>query len=57
MLFRSLPFSTLIASDILTYLVRCGDDLSLALGPVGTAVQPGLERQKGVPAGRRAGAR
>lgn len=53
-----LPFSTLVASDILTYLVRCGDDLSLALGPVGgAAVQPALERQRAVPAGRRVGAR
>jgi uncharacterized protein (DUF58 family) len=30
-----IPFSTLVASDILTYLVRCGDDLALALGPAG----------------------
>jgi len=52
-----LPYSTLVASDILTYLVRCGDDLSLALGPLGTAAQPSLERQKGAPAGRRAGVR
>ena len=41
-----LPFSTLVASDILTYLVRCGDDLSLALGPAGTAEGPALETQK-----------
>ena len=52
-----LPYSTLVASDILTYLVRCGDDLSLALGPLGTAAQPSLERQRGAPAGRRAGVR
>jgi uncharacterized protein (DUF58 family) len=52
-----LPFSTLVASDILTYLVRRGDDLSLALGPLGTAAQPSLERQKAAPDGRRAGAR
>lgn len=32
-----LAYSTLVASDILTYLVRCGDDLSLALGPNGAA--------------------
>ncbi len=30
-----LPFSTLVASGVLTYLVRRGDDLSLALGPNG----------------------
>ena len=41
-----LPFSTLVASDILTYLVRCGDDLSLALGPAGTVGEPPPERQK-----------
>lgn len=32
-----LAYSTLVASDILTYLVRRGDDLSLALGPDGAA--------------------
>jgi hypothetical protein len=32
-----LAYSTLVASDILTYLVRCGDDISLALGPNGAA--------------------
>ncbi|MBI2913620.1 MAG: DUF58 domain-containing protein [Chloroflexi bacterium] len=41
-----LPFSTLVASDILTYMVRCGDDLSLALGPAGAAGGPAPERQK-----------
>jgi uncharacterized protein (DUF58 family) len=41
-----LPFSSLVASDILTYLVRCGDDLALALGPAGTVGEPALERQK-----------
>lgn len=30
-----LPFSTLVAAGIPTYLVRCGDELSLALGPDG----------------------
>ncbi len=35
-----LPFSTLVASGILTYLVRRGDDLSLALGPAGAAGEP-----------------
>ncbi len=34
------PFSTLVASGILTYLVRRGDDLSLALGPTGAAGEP-----------------
>ncbi len=49
-----LPFSTLVASDILTYLVRCGDDLSLTLGPAGAAREPGLERQRAgaFPSGR-----
>lgn len=32
-----LAYSTLVASDILTYLVRCGDDLGVALGPAGAA--------------------
>ncbi|MBI1885562.1 MAG: DUF58 domain-containing protein [Chloroflexi bacterium] len=32
-----LPYSTLVAADILTYLVRRDDDLSLALGPQGAA--------------------
>ncbi len=41
-----LPFSTLVASDILTYLVRCGDDLSLALGPAGAVGEPPSERQE-----------
>jgi uncharacterized protein (DUF58 family) len=31
-----MPFSTLVAADILTYLLRRGDDLSIALGPAGT---------------------
>ena len=35
-----LPLSTLVASDILTYVVRRGDDLSLALGPAGAAGAP-----------------
>jgi uncharacterized protein (DUF58 family) len=52
-----LPFSTLVASDILTYLVRCGDDLSPALGPGGAAAQLSLDRQKAMPGGRRAGVR
>ena len=43
-----LPFSTLVASDILTYLVRKGDDLSLALGPAGIVDEPAR-------AGRQAG--
>ena len=34
-----LAYSTLVASDILTYLVRCGDDLTVALGPAGAAGQ------------------
>src|SRR3990170_1506567 len=41
-----LPFSTLVASDILTYVVRCGDDLSLALGPAGAVGEPPSERQR-----------
>jgi uncharacterized protein (DUF58 family) len=41
-----LPFSTLVASDILTYLVRGGDDLSLALGPAGAAGEPALDKEK-----------
>ena len=45
-----LPFSTLVASDILTYMVRCGDDLSLALGPAGTVADL-------APQGRKASAR
>lgn len=40
-----LPFSTLVASDILTYMVRCGDDLSIALGPAGTVGELAPERQ------------
>jgi uncharacterized protein (DUF58 family) len=34
-----LPFSTLVASGIFTCLVRCGDDLSLALGPNGASTR------------------
>ena len=32
-----LPYSALTAGDIMTYLVRRGDDLSLALGPLGAS--------------------
>lgn len=35
-----LAYSALTASDILTYLIRRGDDLSLALGPLGVSDQP-----------------
>ena len=51
-----LPFSTLIASDILTYFVRCGDELSLALGPAGAIGEPSLARQRAgaLPIGRQA---
>jgi len=45
-----LPFSTLVASDILTYMVRRGDELSVALGPAGTVGER-------APEGQRAGAR
>lgn len=38
-----LPFSSLVASDILTYLVRSSDDISLALGPAGTSAEPTME--------------
>jgi uncharacterized protein (DUF58 family) len=41
-----LPFSTLAASEILTYLVRCGDDLSIALGPEGMVGEAAMERRK-----------
>ncbi len=34
-----LPFSTLVAGGIPTCLVRCGDDLSLALGSSGTSTR------------------
>jgi uncharacterized protein (DUF58 family) len=52
-----LPFSTLVASDILTYLVRSGDDLASALGPGGTAAQPLLDSQKAAFVGGRMGVR
>ncbi|HEU4758497.1 MAG TPA: DUF58 domain-containing protein [Dehalococcoidia bacterium] len=35
-----LPLSTLMASDVLTYVVCRGDDLALALGPAGAAGTP-----------------
>ncbi len=41
-----LPFSTLVATGITTYLVRCGDDLSLALAPNGTGTRHLWERQR-----------
>jgi uncharacterized protein (DUF58 family) len=41
-----LPLSTLVASNILTYVVRRGDDLSLALGPAGVAGEPMAQPQK-----------
>jgi uncharacterized protein (DUF58 family) len=46
-----IPFSTLVASDILTYLVRRGDELLLALGPAGAAGESGPARRR--PAGAR----
>ncbi len=41
-----LPFSTLVASGVPTYLVRCGDDLSLALAPNGASTRHIWERQR-----------
>jgi uncharacterized protein (DUF58 family) len=41
-----IPFSTLVASDILTYLVRQGDDLAIALGPAGAAGTAGPARRR-----------
>lgn len=41
-----LPFSDLVAGDILTYFVRRGDDLSLALGPAGTLGERDLAAQR-----------
>lgn len=41
-----LPFSTLIASGIPTCLVRCGDDLSLALGSSDTSTRHLWGRQR-----------
>lgn len=41
-----MPFSTLVAADILTYLVRKGDDLSIALGPAGTLGERDLSAQR-----------
>jgi len=41
-----LPLSALVASGILTYQVRRGDDLSLALGPGGAIGEPASEWQK-----------
>jgi uncharacterized protein (DUF58 family) len=41
-----LPFSTLVASGILTCLVRCGDDLPLALGPSGASMRHRWKRER-----------
>lgn len=41
-----LPFSTLVAADILTYLVRRDDELSIALGPAGTLGERDLSGQR-----------
>lgn len=41
-----LPFSTLVATDIVTYLVRCGDDLSLALAADAASRTPLWQQQR-----------